>query len=262
MMATHDIDIDIESDEIRLLDGRVTCFQPVRGYRSAIDPVLMQAAVPALAGDKVLELGCGAGQAALCLAHRCPGVSVTGLDIQAPLIALAVRGAAANGCADRVGFIAGDILTPPPVVATAVFDHVMANPPYQKAGTSRPSPDPIKATATVEGAAVLADWVRCAGERVRVGGTATVIHHGARGEELAALMSEHFGDLSILPVFAQAGDAEMARTPLRVIVHGTKEAGPTRRTLPPLILHETGARYGLQADQVLRGYADFLMKAG
>ena len=38
-----------------LLGGRVTIFQPARGYRAAIDPVMLAAAVPARSGEAVLD---------------------------------------------------------------------------------------------------------------------------------------------------------------------------------------------------------------
>ncbi|MEL6264223.1 MAG: methyltransferase, partial [Pseudomonadota bacterium] len=58
----------------RLLGGRVGLTQPRQGYRAATDPVLLAAAVPAAAGETVLELGIGAGAAVLCLAARVPGL--------------------------------------------------------------------------------------------------------------------------------------------------------------------------------------------
>ncbi|MBF0393554.1 MAG: methyltransferase, partial [Alphaproteobacteria bacterium] len=55
-----------------LLDGRVRLRQPTHGYRAAIDPVFLAAAVPAGAGQRVLDAGCGAGAALLCLCARVP----------------------------------------------------------------------------------------------------------------------------------------------------------------------------------------------
>jgi len=66
--------------EDALLGQRVRLRQPRRGYRAAIDPVLLAAAVPARAGDRVLELGAGVGAAALCLAARVAGCFVTLLE--------------------------------------------------------------------------------------------------------------------------------------------------------------------------------------
>lgn len=246
-------DIPIEAEETRLLDGRVACFQPRRGYRSAIDPILMQAAISVSSGQRVLELGCGVGAAALCLAWRAPDVSVTGLDIQAPLIDLARRGAAENGLPDRVEFLAGDLLDPPPAVAAGGFDHVMANPPFQKAGTSRPSPDPVKAVATVEGRAQLSDWIAKAADLAHDGGTVTVIHHGDRAGELAELMAGHLGAVAVLPFVARQEETRIRR----VLVQGTKGGSAGRRDLPPFVLHDAAGAYTPAADAVLRG-AQFL----
>ena len=55
-----------------LLNGRVALEQPRDGYRVAIDPVFLAAAVPAKSGNKILELGVGTGAAALCLLARIP----------------------------------------------------------------------------------------------------------------------------------------------------------------------------------------------
>ncbi len=244
--------VAIDAEETRLLDGRVVCYQPRRGYRSAIDPILMQAAVPARPGDRVLDLGCGAGAAALCLAHRVAGVAVTGLDIQEPLITLARESVAANGMADAVQFMAGDLLTPPDGIGAGAFDHVMANPPFQKAGTSRPSPDPVKAMATVEGRAQLADWVRTAARLVRGGGTVTFIHHGGRGDELAGLMSASLGAVTLQPVQGKLGEGR----PGRMIAQGIKDAAANNRRLRPLVLHEPGGDFSATVDRILRGYAD------
>ena len=49
------------------LGQRLHILQPRQGYRAATDPVLLAAAVPAQSGQSVLELGCGAGVASLCL---------------------------------------------------------------------------------------------------------------------------------------------------------------------------------------------------
>ena len=49
--------------EDKILGGRITILQPKKGYRVAIDPILMAASVPARKGDKILEIGAGSGAA-------------------------------------------------------------------------------------------------------------------------------------------------------------------------------------------------------
>ena len=67
------------------------------GFIAATDAVLLAAACPAVAGQSVLDLGCGAGAAALCLAARVPEVQLSGLELQPAYAALARRNAAENG---------------------------------------------------------------------------------------------------------------------------------------------------------------------
>ena len=68
-----------ELSDDRLLGGRLRFSQPRRGYRTAIDPVLLAAAVAAESAETVLDVGTGTGATALCLAARVPGCMVVGL---------------------------------------------------------------------------------------------------------------------------------------------------------------------------------------
>ncbi|MEZ5830853.1 MAG: hypothetical protein R3D05_06700, partial [Dongiaceae bacterium] len=72
-----------------VLGGRVTLHQPASGYRVAIDPILLAAACPAEPGEIIVDLGCGVGTAALCLARRVRDVRCVGVDLQQELITLA-----------------------------------------------------------------------------------------------------------------------------------------------------------------------------
>ncbi len=185
-----------------LLDGRVKIAQPADGYRVAVDAVLLAAAVDAGPGQHVLDLGCGVGSAALCLAWRQPHISVLGLDREPVFLACAEANAAANGVETRVSFLAGDVLDPPPFIRAA-FDHVMLNPPYLKAGSATVSAHPLKAAATAEGLATLPDWIACAHGAVKPGGLLTMIHRADRlADCLAALRG--FG-VTVLPIHPRVG---------------------------------------------------------
>ncbi|MGH7006957.1 MAG: tRNA1(Val) (adenine(37)-N6)-methyltransferase [Stellaceae bacterium] len=230
-----------------LLGGRVKLLQPTAGYRVAIDPVLLAAAVPAAAGEAVLDIGCGVGAAALCLAARVPGSRITGIEAQRDLVRLATENAARNGVADRVAIMAGDINHPPPRLEPGHFAHVMANPPYMEAETVSPSPLPGKTTATVEGDADLAAWVRFAFVMARPRGSITFIHRADRIEHLLAQFAGRAGGIVVLPLWPGAGKAAK-----RVIVHARKDVATPTRLLPGLILHEADGRFTAAADTVLR----------
>ncbi|MDE2228646.1 MAG: methyltransferase [Alphaproteobacteria bacterium] len=237
-----------------LLGGRVKLLQPLAGYRVAIDPVLLAAAVPTTGTDTVLDLGCGVGAAALCLAVRVPGCRVTGIEAQRDLVRLAGENAARNGVADRVTIMAGDISHPPPRLEPGSFAHVMANPPYMEAVAASPSPVPGKSTATVEGAADLAVWVRFALVMVRPRGSVTFIHRADRIEQLLAQLAGRAGEIAVLPLWPGAG-----KPAKRVIVQARKDVATPTRLLPGLVLHEADGRFTAAADAVLRDAAALML---
>ncbi|GAA5077957.1 2-polyprenyl-3-methyl-5-hydroxy-6-metoxy-1,4-benzoquinol methylase [Thermocatellispora tengchongensis] len=55
-------------------------------------------------GAKVADVGCGAGWSSIALARAYPGLTVDGVDLDAPSVALATRNAGTAGLAERVRF--------------------------------------------------------------------------------------------------------------------------------------------------------------
>ncbi|BBK31056.1 tRNA1(Val) A37 N6-methylase TrmN6 [Stella humosa] len=231
-----------------LLEGRVKLRQPRDGYRVAIDPVLLAAAVPAAAGEMVLDVGTGVGAAALCLAWRVPGCRVVGLELQRQLGQLASRNIDANGFDDRASVVIGDLQRPPPRLAPTSFTHVMANPPYMEAGRADPAPHAGKAMATVEGEADLAAWVRFSLLMAKQHGTVTFIHRADRLDQLLALLSGRVGDVTVLPLWP--GPDKPAG---RVIVQARRDSNAPMRLLPGIVLHRPDGGYTPIADGILRG---------
>ncbi len=230
-----------------LFEGRLALEQPEKADRVAIDAVFLAAAVPAQDGDRVLDLGTGVGSAALCLAFRVPGCWIVGIDRRADVIALARSNAARAGFAARVSFVPGDVAAP---AAGAPFDHVMANPPYFRAGQGRVSPDPARAAARTEAGATLADWIVTALAAARVGGSITFIHLAERLDELLEGLSRSAGSIAVLPLLPKPGAAAS-----RVLVRAVKGATGGTVIAPGFVLHEADGRYTAAADAVLRGAA-------
>ena len=240
----------IPVSEDALLGGRVKLRQPLEGYRAAIDPVLLAAAVPAISVDSVLDIGCGVGAAALCLAARVAGCRITGIERQRQLVRLAAQNITLNDFFGRVSVMSGDLLHPPPRLEPGSFTHVMANPPFLEAGAASASPHASKAAATVEGEADLAAWVRFALTMVRPKGSLTFIHRADRMEQLLAQLVGRAGEIIVFPLWA--GHEKPAK---RIIVHARKGVETPTRLTPGLVLHEPDGRYTAAADAVLRGGA-------
>lgn len=231
------------------LGGRLTLLQPRRGYRAAADPVFLAAFVPAAAGQSVLELGCGAGAASLCLAARVPGLDLHGLELQADYADLARRNAALNG----IGFTVheGDLRAMPTALAARNFDHLLMNPPFHPAAAS-PSPLPGRAAAHTEDAP-LGIWIDAALRRLRPQGCLTLIHLAARLDEVLAAIAGRTGRIEILPLAPREG-----RPASRVLVRAVKGAASPLVLHPPLVLHaglrhlRDGDDYTVRAARVLR----------
>ena len=233
-----------------LLGGRVRLCQPAEGYRAAIDPVLLAAAVPARAGERVLDLGCGAGAAALCLLARVPGVEVTGLELQAPLARLAAANAELNGLAGRFAVVEGDILRPPPALAADGFDRVMLNPPYLAAGANRSPGGSARALATHEGDAGLGDWLETALALLKPKGGLLVIHRADRLDALLADLRGRAGDIRVFPLWPAAG-----RPAKRVLVAARKSVAGPLVLAAGLVLHAADGSFTPEAEAVLRAAA-------
>lgn len=228
--------------EDALLGGRVQLLQPARGYRVAVDAVLLAAAIDAAPGERILDLGAGVGAVGLCVAARLAGCSVVGIELQEALAELAERNANLNGMAGRVRTVVHDLARPLPA-DLGRFDHVVTNPPYLAAAVADPSPDPSKALATVESSADLARWLAVATAAAEPAGTLLIIHRSDRLDEI-------LGHLDRLGW----GNVTVKRLPpaARILVRARRADRPTRHDAPPLTLHRPGGGYTDEAEAILR----------
>ena len=232
------------------LGGRVVLRQPSDGYRAATDPVFLAAACPAKSGDHVLELGCGVGAAALCLAARVAGVQVLGVERQADYATLACENAAVAGANLRI--VQADLTDLPADLRQMQFDHVIANPPYFGAGEGSRAKDAGREAANREDTP-LADWIGVARARLKPGGWLTLIHLAERLPDCLGALADGFGAVAVLPLQPRAG-----RAASRVVIRARRAARTPFTLLAPFLIHEGAAHgadapdYTAQAQAVLR----------
>ncbi|HTR85246.1 MAG TPA: methyltransferase [Reyranella sp.] len=228
--------------EDRLLGGRVRLMQPKRGYRVAVDAVLLAAAAAPDRAAKVLDLGAGVGAVGLCLAARVPDCTILGIELQPALAELAERNAHTNNQGNRVRTIVHDLARPLPT-DIGPFDEVVTNPPYLAASVADPSPDPMKALATVESSADLARWLGVATGALKPMGRLTMVHRSDRLEEIVG----HLDRLGW-------GDVVVKRLPpaARVLLRARRADTLRRSEAPPLTLHRPDGGYTDEAEAILR----------
>ncbi|MFQ1701056.1 tRNA1(Val) (adenine(37)-N6)-methyltransferase [Loktanella agnita] len=218
------------------LGGRLRVWQPRRGYRAGVDPVLLAASVTASAGQSVLELGCGVGVASLCLAARVPGLTLTGVEMQADYAELARRNALENDLPLTV--VASDLRQLPHDLRQKRFSHVMMNPPYfnRQAGTAS---EDIGRDTALGGDTPLADWVDTGARRLAPKGYIWVIQRMERLPETLALLDGRLGSVVVRPIAGRDG-----RSPERFLLCARQEGRAAFQIAPTLIMHEGPSHQG------------------
>lgn len=231
-----------------LLDGRIRFQQPKEGYRVAIDPVLLAAAVVAEPGEQILDAGAGTGAASLCLGLRAPACKITGLEVNRDLQRIAAHNVRLNHFEGRIEMLVGDVDRPPPRLISASFDHVMTNPPYMAAEAATPSPIASRARASQESGLDLAGWLLACIRMLRPSGRLTLIHRADRLDAVLAALAERLGDIILFPLWPNAGE----RPARRVVVQGRKGSRAPLRLARGLILHEEDGSFTPAAEAILR----------
>ena len=247
-------DDDVALTEDLLLGGRVRLKQPKAGFRAAIDPVILAAAIPARPGDLV-ELGCGTGAASLCFLKRLSekqlaATSVLGFELQPHLAELARQNAEVNGLAEIFDVITADLRRLPTMVEPCSFDHAFFNPPFHRRESERAPNGPNRALASHADDGALEDWVDAANMLLKPRGRLTLVYRADRLMDLMDLLPGRFGGLSVFPLWPGRG-----KPAKRVLAVAQKGSRAPLTLLPGLTLHQDDGRFTAEAEEVLRGGA-------
>ena len=274
-LAEISLQSDIKTTATHLLDGRVKLMQPKTGYRIGMDGALLAAASASQPKVRTaLELGCGVGGALLSLKMRRPALALTGIEREPDYAALA-RGNIRLNALSGVTIIEGDIgegykaidfnpLSPAPFTGRgdreAVggvkphpprFDLVFSNPPYFD------DPDTLRAPHEAKRPAWIADdglaaWLDFAQSAVVDNGHIVFIHRADRLADILSGLSKKCGSFVVRPIQPFAD-----REAKRVLVRAQRLGKAPLRLLPPLILHDNGARkHTPEVESILRGEAE------
>jgi tRNA1(Val) A37 N6-methylase TrmN6 len=233
------------------LDGRIHLRQPAKGFRSGLDAVFLAAACPAASGS-VLEAGCGAGAASLCLLARVNAVKVVGIEADRALAALAQENAAANGFGGKFEIVAADLTHPWGTLEALglqreAFDHAIANPPFHVQGRARLSKDARNALSRSMREDGLNHWLRFLAAAVKPGGTATVIHTAEALPQLLNAFEGRFGAIRVVPLYPKS-----VAPAIRIIVCGIKGSRAPLMLAPGIVLHEDDGAPSGAAKAILR----------
>jgi len=236
-----------------VLGGRLVLRQPLRGHRVGHDAILLAAATAARAGAHAVDLGAGVGGSGLALARRVAGATVTLVDIDPELTALAGHNIARNDLSGRVRAVRLDVAASAADFAAAGMapgsvDCVLMNPPFNV--VQQPSPDAARRAAHAASPDTLHIWLGAAARLLGADGALTLIWRAdGLGDVLAALGGK-FGATAVLPVHPKPGAAA-----IRVLVRAVKGSATPLSLLPGLTLADAAGKPSAQAEAVLRDAA-------
>lgn len=235
-----------------LLEGKILYRQYQEGYRTALEPILMAASVPAKSGQTVIEGGCGAGAGLMCLHHRIPHIAGIGFEQHPEMIALANE----NFQLNQMNSLKAIEITLPKLpkrpfdflpAGQEHVDHVFSNPPWH-AYNSCPSPDSKKDLAKRLPKGFLAEWIYALSRPLRQGGTLTLALSASLYAQGCAIMDEcKLGSLTLFPLWPKQN-----RPPRIILLQGRMGSTGGSHIAPGLILHKENGDFTTEANHILR----------
>lgn len=171
-------------------------------------------------GEKVLDLGCGAGLLLLLCARRMTGLTLTGVELDAEAAALARQNLSENGLAGEI--LTGDLRG---AELPAGQDLVLSNPPWHPAGSGAEG-----GPGRMEGC-TLPQLCRAAAGVLRHRGRFDLVHRPERLVDLLAALRGAGMEPKRLRFCRHAPD----KAPYAVLAEGVKGGRPGLALLPDLV---------------------------
>ncbi|MDP3936348.1 MAG: methyltransferase [Alphaproteobacteria bacterium] len=227
-----------------LFNGNVTVYQPVQGYRFALDSLVLAAFTPAKDQQTVLELGIGVGAASLALAFQHPNITIHGIDIQTDILHITQQNIDANGWADRFKLFNGNLTQR--LVDGHYYDHVIMNPPFFEENTYTESPYKHKTLSHGESDGLLKDWIHEAHRTLKSRGYVTIVHTARRLDEILSLLTKQFGGIEVFPLWSKLGSPAK-----RVLVRARKSVNSPMTLHAGLVLHQNDGSLTTDAANII-----------
>lgn len=240
-----------ETDETldALFDGRVRLYQSRNGYRFSLDTLLLAYFTRLRRGEKVVDLGSGNGVVPLILAYRYPWASITGVELQEPMVKRARKNVRLNDLQDRVEILTGDVRSIENAARAEGFHAAVCNPPFRKPTSGRVSPDDEKRVARHETAGALGDFLRAAAFLLRAKGRLTIIYPAVRSIDLLAEMRRMGIEPKRMRLVHSFVDSEAAL----ILVDGVKGGRSGVEILAPLIIYRGKKQYTEEVAVIIAG---------
>lgn len=216
--------------------GVVTVTQQKKGARFTLDSLLLADFCRVNTWDRILEPGAGTGIVSLLLAKKHPRSNLVAIERQTALARVCRTNIAQNSLEDRITLLEQDFRTVKNVLKASTFDVIVANPPYTRTGSGKPSPGEERASSRQERFGDLGAWLDLQRFLKNKGRFVLVFPAERLTDLLVSLRSRALEPKLLRLIHPAAGKPASL-----VLVEAFKAAGPGLRTISPLFVHdETG----------------------
>lgn len=236
------------------LSGQVAVRQPRDGYRVGTDAVMLAASIAggrpsSRCSVRALDMGAGVGGISLAVCQRLAAIHITAVERDEASYNLLCHNIEANGRAEMIRPVKGDVLALPPVLKGS-FDQVFANPPFHH-GSDAPSRSRRRAQAHYADDDALAGWVAAALWAVKPKGRVSFIIRADRTDQVMRALSDGgAGEVLLHPLWSYRGSPA-----IRMIITARAGVRGAMAVLPGLVLHHPGGALTPEARRVMKGEA-------
>ncbi len=223
-----------------LLIGGLKIIQQVDGFRFSLDAVLLAHFATVKRGAAAVDLGAGTGVLGLLLAAR-GAASVTGVELDPDMAAMAGRSIVLNGLEGRLAVLCADVrsIASGGLLAAKRWDLVVANPPYRSPVGGAVSPRGAVALARHELAGGLDEFVAAAAYLLKERGRLAMVHLPERLADIVGAMRAAGLEAKRLRLVHPAPD----KAAKLMLVEGVRGARPGLAVEPPLHVYDAAGRH-------------------
>ncbi|SMB86927.1 tRNA1(Val) A37 N6-methylase TrmN6 [Desulfonispora thiosulfatigenes DSM 11270] len=235
-------------DDLKLQGLRI--IQKKKGFRFAIDAVLLAHFATIKKRDQVIDLGTGTAVIPLLMSTRQEDLKLTGVEIQSEIVEMANRSIVFNKL-DNIKIIEADLNLLDSSLNQR-FNLVVSNPPYFPLNGGKVSSLGAEAIARHEIKCNLRQVVQVAAKLIKGQGRFALIH---KAERLGEIFSE-FEKAKIIPKRLQMVHSGLKRGATLVLVEGQRDVKVGLEILKPLIIYNEDGYYSRDILEIYDGGGD------